>query len=1043
ETIDRFLVHFKEVLCRVIETPESLIGEIQVITKEEEDLILNKFNDTYVGYDKEKTVVDMFEEQVKKTPNNVAVVYEEEKLTYKELDEKANILGAKLRYMGIKPEDFVAIAAEKSLEMAIGILGIIKAGGAYVPIDPKYPEDRINYIISDCKPKALLTYKAHIKSEEIPIIDLADNKVFEGKLESLEKVNKPTDLLYVIYTSGTTGKPKGVMIEHSGVNSLRTYFINSLKVSANDRILQFSNIAFDGSVWDMTMSLLIGATLYVINQDKMLDLDYISEYANETTIIAVPPQYYQQLKTKGQRLVVTAGSESSKDVVEKAIKEGGAYLNSYGPTEATVCATQWYCDKKEDLQERIPIGKPIDNKKIYICYKNSLCGIGMPGELCIAGDGLARGYLNRPELTAEKFIDNPYGEGRLYKTGDLSRWLPDGNIEYLGRIDEQVKIRGFRIELGEISNVLRRIDYINDVAVITREDSHGEKAIYAYVVSNVNVDIKEVKEEISKELPDYMIPEYMMEIEKIPVNRNGKLDKNSLPDIVKESDEEYIAPRNQIEKKLCSVFEEILGVNRVGLQDDFFELGGDSIKLLRLIHRLEKEAFNITFSDIKRNNTIKLLSESLGIVSYGASDEEINNENKILINRVIFLKEVKECFIDSKLYKELDKYNSNMEGSKKCNQYVPLTSQEDFLRQEKPVLSGMSIEVVGKVSKDQMIDAIRSIINAQAALRTIYNSKDNILIEVSKEDWYIPYFDKREYDEVYSNISGSFNCGELVETNKLLSKVFVAEKNNNHHLVVFYVNHALWDFMTTEILLGMLKNTLVNNKKSVIPEETYYEYVNRKRNNSKAVELFDSIENIENNIENYKKKISDNYDYVYKVIATKKLTPIEKKELLENSLEWILDKYYKIINIDDIKQIPFTMVHQARESKTLNTLGLYVDKIPCLYNASKKYVKGWNKKGQIDSNESYELYKEKIPTESKVFKELSINIIILDFNNENSELKNNTVKIIDRYDLDQVQEEIEMVVNDDVLAVICPVYAKKELEEEEIQNIVKNIFDIA
>ncbi|SHJ91509.1 amino acid adenylation domain-containing protein, partial [Clostridium cavendishii DSM 21758] len=589
ETINRILVHFKEVICKIINNPEILIKDIEVITKEEKKLILNEFNNTSTEYDKEKTIVEIFEYQVNKTPNNIAVVYEDKKLNYKELNEKVNILARNLRELGIKPNDFVAISAQKSLEMIIGILGIIKAGAAYVPIDPKYPKDRINYMLDDCKPKALLVYKANIKTKKIPIIDLEDSSILEGTSRNLKKVNTPNDLLYVIYTSGTTGKPKGVMIEHKSVNSLREYFISSLNVKPTDKILQFFNISFDGSVWDIMMALLTGATLHVVNQDNIIDLNYLSQSIKNTTIITVPPQYYQQLETIGQRLTITAGSESSKELVRKAIDTGSLYINAYGPTEATVCATQWFCNKNDIIPERIPIGKPITNKQIYICNKTNLCGIGIPGELCIAGEGIARGYLNKPKLTAEKFIDNPYGEGKIYRTGDLAKWLPDGNIEYLGRIDEQVKIRGFRIELEEIASTLRKIDYIQDVAVITRDISSSEKAIYAYLVSNENLDFKEIKKELRKELPEYMVPAYMVQLKEIPVTRNGKLDKRALPDIVGENKEKYTPPRNEIEKIIIKIFEEILQKEKISVDADFFEIGGHSLRATKVVNRIQAE----------------------------------------------------------------------------------------------------------------------------------------------------------------------------------------------------------------------------------------------------------------------------------------------------------------------------------------------------------------------------------------------------------------------------------------------------------------------
>jgi amino acid adenylation domain-containing protein len=479
ESAKGMLEHYVRVLEQIAEAPNVMLSEIEVITEEEKSFILNEFNDTYAEYPREKTAAELFEEQAEKTPDNTAVVYEDEEVTYAELNKRANVLAHKLRALGVKPDDFIVIMAERSIEMIAGIYGIIKAGGAYVPIDPTYPKDRIEYMLNDCKPKAVLTYKAEIETE-VPVIDLTDSRVWEGTSENPAKVNGPSDLLYVIYTSGTTGKPKGVMVENKGVVSLKSYLTKLYEVNERDSILQFANYVFDASVWEMTMALLSGAVLQLVPNTIISDINGFDNFVNEKeiTITLLPPQYYIQTEPDGLKILTTGGSASNPETVRKS-KGKYRYINAYGPTENTVIAAHWEYNGENDIPNNIPIGKPISNTQIYILQGSRLCGIGVPGELCIAGDGLARGYLNRPELTAEKFIDNPFGKGKLYRSGDLARWLTDGNIEYLGRIDEQVKIRGYRIELGEIESVLRKIEYVTDAAVIAREDKNGEKAIYA------------------------------------------------------------------------------------------------------------------------------------------------------------------------------------------------------------------------------------------------------------------------------------------------------------------------------------------------------------------------------------------------------------------------------------------------------------------------------------------------------------------------------------------------------------------------------------
>ena len=601
ETIRSLLNHLESVIRNIIESPEQLIGTIDMVTDEERQLILNDFNSTETEYPRDKTVVELFEEQAKKTPDNIALIFEDKKLTYAELNARANSVAHKLRELGIKPDDFVAIIAERSIEMICGIYGIIKAGGAYVPIDPTYPEERISFMLEDCAAKAVVVYTSENLNipENIKIVDLSDSSVWNDSSEDPERVNKPSDLAYCIYTSGTTGQPKGVMIEHHGVVAMQDYLVKLYDVTEKDNVLQFANYIFDASVWETTLALYCGATLVLVSHDTITDTVAFEKYVtdNNVTLTLLPPQYFRQTDVESFRIMTTGGSASDSDVV-KHVKENCRYINAYGPTENTVLATHWEYERGTEVPANIPIGKPISNSKIYMLNGDNLCGIGVPGELCIAGEGLARGYLNRPELTAEKFVKNPFGEGRMYRTGDLARWLPDGNIEYLGRIDEQVKIRGFRIELGEIESRIREIENIKDCAVIAKADASGDKAIYAYYTSDIEVSVSEIRDRLSESLPEYMVPAYMMQIDSIPLTRSGKLDNKSLPEIRGENVCAYEEPRNQIEEAVCTAFGEILRSEKVGIYDNFFALGGDSIKAIRIIARLRKFGYSVTVKDI-------------------------------------------------------------------------------------------------------------------------------------------------------------------------------------------------------------------------------------------------------------------------------------------------------------------------------------------------------------------------------------------------------------------------------------------------------------
>lgn len=536
--------------------------QLSALSSDEYEQVVYNFNDTAVDYPSDKTVVELFEEQVAKTPDKIAVIYEEQEMTYTELNEKANQLANKLRDLGVKPDDRVAILTERSLELIIGIYGILKAGGAYVPMDPEYPDERIRYMLEDCAPKAVLLGKAELSVETtIPVIDIMDREVYTGETKNPEHVNKPKDLIYVIYTSGTTGRPKGVMVEHTGVVNLRDYFVTKHEVTESDVALQFASVSFDASVSEMTMSLLVGGQLCLCPAKVQKDTRLFEQYviAHKVSIAILPPQYLAQAAIRQFRTIITAGSETNQELVG-ANSQYMNYSNDYGPTEATVCATHWGCKPGDPVPARVPIGKPLQNKQIYLLNGSELCGIGMPGELCIAGVGLARGYLNQPKLTEKKFVQNPFGEGRLYRSGDLARWLPDGNLEYLGRMDEQVKIRGFRIELGEIESVLRKQRGVKVAAVVVKEQN-GDGRLCAYVVSDEEIQPREIKDGLCKELPDYMIPVHIMQIESIPVTRNGKLDKHALPEPETGSSRDYSAPQNETEETLASIFADVLGVS--------------------------------------------------------------------------------------------------------------------------------------------------------------------------------------------------------------------------------------------------------------------------------------------------------------------------------------------------------------------------------------------------------------------------------------------------------------------------------------------------
>ncbi|EAZ91850.1 non-ribosomal peptide synthetase, partial [Crocosphaera chwakensis] len=602
ETIERMVNHFQNLLKGIVENPQEKVAKLPLLTEGEKQKILVEWNETEAEYPKDKCIHQLFEEQVKRTPDAIAVVYENQQLTYQELNEKANQLGHYLQKLGVKPDTLVGICVERSMEMVIGLLGILKAGGAYVPIDPNYPQERIEYMSQDSGVNILLTQERLIdrlpKTETQSIC--LDRDWSEIKKNSDLNCNSGVSsdkLAYVIYTSGSTGKPKGVMIQHQGVVNLAQAQVSFLHVEPVSRILQFASFSFDASVSEVVTALLSGARLILAAKDDLIPGDNLQQTVNQygITHITLPPSTLPVMSPDGfsnLETIIVAG-EACPSELAAIWSQGRNFFNGYGPTEDTVCATvgkYW-----EDL-EKLSIGRPINNTQVYILDLHlQPVPIGVPGELLIGGDGLARGYLNRPDLTAEKFIPNPFGTGKLYKTGDLCRYRRDGNIEYIGRIDHQVKIRGFRIELGEIEAQLSNHPEIRESVVIAREDAPGNKQLVAYVVSDEMSQssvTQTLRDCLKEQLPDYMIPSAFVLLEKLPLTPNGKINRKALPapDWSKRTtSDEFVSPQSDTEITLARIWQEILRIEEVGINENFFELGGHSLLATQVISRIREE----------------------------------------------------------------------------------------------------------------------------------------------------------------------------------------------------------------------------------------------------------------------------------------------------------------------------------------------------------------------------------------------------------------------------------------------------------------------
>jgi amino acid adenylation domain-containing protein/non-ribosomal peptide synthase protein (TIGR01720 family) len=655
ETIQQFAAHFINAVRCILDYPHIRIGDIEIISPEQRTRLLHTVNDTETNYPKHKSIPELFKEQVDKQPDRIALFARGKKITYQQLDRLANQIAGWLKEKGVKENPIVALMLERSVDMIAAIMGVLKAGGAYLPIDCEYPLARVRTILSDSGAKIVLTNAATASkysyiNEQIITADL------NGELLFLEDVpvQKSNDgeistafmqadrFAYIMYTSGSSGMPKGNLTTHYNVIRV-VKDTNYIQITNQDRILQLSNYAFDGSTFDIFGALLNGAQLVLIDRESILDIDKLASFIIEQkiTVFFVTVALFNTLVETAVdclanvRKIIFGGERASFQHIKKAYSFLGRdrLIHAYGPTESTVFATCYPINKIDEDTRIIPIGTPISNTKVYILDKQlRLLPPLVIGELCISGDGLVKGYLNRRELTEEKFVPHPFIEGEiLYRTGDLARWLLDGTIEFIGRIDSQVKIRGFRIELEEIESILLKYEGIQDAVVVPQENENGSKSLCAYFVAKNNLTLLEIRTYLLQHLPGYMIPTYFVQIEEIPLTLNGKIDQKALPD--PKTDllyrDNYLAPMNEIQKILVDVWQEVLGVNQVGIDDHFFELGGDSIKAIQVSAKLSQFHMKIDIKSLFQYPTIQEVSQFIKVESKAVSQSIVVGESRL------------------------------------------------------------------------------------------------------------------------------------------------------------------------------------------------------------------------------------------------------------------------------------------------------------------------------------------------------------------------------------------------------------------------------
>ncbi len=660
--------HLERIVIGIADNYTAMLHDLPMLSESELHHLTHELNENKVDYANDKLIHELFEEQARTQPNNIALKFEETELSYGALNDASNRLAHYLRGKGVGVDSLVGLCLDSSIEMVVGILGILKAGGAYVPLDPSYPEARLHYMLEDTGVKWLLSQSGVTEplelSSEIDVI-LLDTAAHADEMESYSGDNigciderSASNLAYVIYTSGSTGQPKGVMVEH---RSLLHSTLNRLSTYGNISVfLLLSSYAFDSSVAGVFHTLSSGGKLCLV-EDLQDSISIIKKISNENVShILTAPSYYNMFLDlipdtdhSKLRAVVVAGEVFNSSLVERhfhKLKTTKLY-NEYGPTEGTV----WSTYKLLSMEDKVSIGRPIDNSKLYVGNSDcQLVPVGTIGELFIGGAGLARGYLNRPELTAERFIPNPFSdnpEERLYKSGDLVRYLPDSNLEFIGRIDEQVKIRGFRIELGEIAHQLSLCEGVTSSVVLVREDEPGDKRIVAYVVTidgegvTSSERVSRLRQQLQQTLPDYMLPSAFVILEALPLTTNGKVDKKALhaPDATLLQDE-YIAPVTETEKILVQIWAKLLKFDSeaISVTANFFELGGDSLLIIRLIAEIDQCGFligeKISVKSVFENSILNSMSAYIDILvvreTNKQTDMHLNNLDSIEIGEL-------------------------------------------------------------------------------------------------------------------------------------------------------------------------------------------------------------------------------------------------------------------------------------------------------------------------------------------------------------------------------------------------------------------------
>ncbi|MCC9018875.1 non-ribosomal peptide synthetase [Flavobacterium lipolyticum] len=794
EYVTNLLIHFRQLVETIVLNPNTAIEELDYLSVKEKEQLLFDFNDIVLEYDPKETLLSGFDKQVQRSPDTIALVAGGKKFTYEALDKISTDFAHYIRkHYQVTKGNLIGIQLDRDEWSIISMLGILKSGCAYVPIAPDMPVHIKEHIISDTQLNLLITTTSY--SSDLDFYTGAIMKVDTGfdasDCETTTIEVGTSDLAYIIFTSGSTGLPKGVMIEQGQIVNTILSQIDYFKLDQNSRGLQFAPFSFDASVWEIFMILLSGGSLYIIGEKQRKDVSVLTQYIkeNKITIVTLPPSYLALMNIEDLQQVehlITAGEAPDYEIIKPFLAYGN-YYNAYGPTEASICGTIFKMPKNSQPDyDSIPIGKPIANAKIHILDEHhQLVPVGVAGEICIGGTGVGRGYLNREELTKNKFIKSQFHHNeRLYKTGDLGKWTKEGSIIYIGRNDEQVKIRGYRVELSAIEHQLLSHEKIDEAVVIVQNDGRENKELVAYIVMTAPVSIEELRAFLSKILPDYMIPTSFIFLDKIPLTLNGKVDRKALVKTVGVelySEVEYVAPTTAEEKILVEVCEKVLDKKNIGIKDDFFSLGGESIKAVMLIASLKQKGFVLKVDHILRNPILEDLTKLMTLNTRNIDQSEVTGE--------ILLTPIQHYFFANSAIKEKQHYNQSV------------------LLKAKETISSVSL-----------IKALTQIVNHHDALR-IHFEKEN---EVWKQrnlnstvfNFDIELYDLRDEDDALSAmkiIGEEIQSGFNLQNERLIRAVVFKLKDGDR--LALFVHHLIIDGVSWRILLQDLSEAYAHHQR--------------------------------------------------------------------------------------------------------------------------------------------------------------------------------------------------------------------------------------